>query len=171
MRSPFDRSDINIRSIIAAAAFSALSAVTAQIKLPSTIGSVALDSAPAFFAAGFISPIVGGFVGFAGHLASAATAGFPSGPLHLVIASGMFIVCLSYGAIVRAIDRIWGVWVGTVICVILNCLIPFACIPLGLPKGVAISLVFPFLIIAAFANAGIASVLLIIFSKLRTPGA
>ncbi len=165
----FSREDLSVRSVIAAAIFSALSAATAILKLPSPIGSVGLDSFPGFFAAGFISPVVGGIVGFAGHLASAATAGFPSGPYHLLIAVGMFVACFAYGAIIRLVNRTWSVWVSVVTATTINCLIPFACVPFGFPYKTAI-LVLPFLIIAALANTVIAGVVLLIFAKLRVRG-
>lgn len=72
------------------AIFIALSAVGSLVKVPSPLGTVALDSAPGFFAAiGF-----GGWVGFVvlavGHLLTSATAGFPlTLPLHIAIAVGM----------------------------------------------------------------------------------
>lgn len=83
-------SRVSVRHLAVMAVFIALSAVGSLVKIPSQLGTVALDSAPGFFAAvGF-----GGWVGFVvlavGHLLTSAIVGFPlTLPLHAAIAVGM----------------------------------------------------------------------------------
>src|SRR5665648_13939 len=70
------------------ALFSALSVVGSFIKIPSPVGSLAFDSFPGFFVALFFGPAEGALVSGLGHLATAATSGFPLGILHIPIAVG-----------------------------------------------------------------------------------
>src|SRR4051812_31260365 len=77
------------QSAIIIGIFSALAAAGGLIKIPSPVGSIAFDSAPGYFVAAFYGPALGSIVGFIGHLASAAVAGMPLGPMHLVVAIAM----------------------------------------------------------------------------------
>lgn len=83
-------SRVSARQLAVMAIFIALSAVGSLVKIPGPLGTVALDSAPGFFAAvGF-----GGWVGFVvlavGHLLTSAIVGFPlTLPIHAAIAIGM----------------------------------------------------------------------------------
>jgi uncharacterized membrane protein len=158
-----------IRIVLTIAAYSALAAVAGFIKLPSPVGSVALDSCPGFFVSINISPLLGGVVGLVGHLASAANAGFPVGPLHFAVAVGMFFCSFAYGAISRFFDSKWGLLWASLTALILNCLIPFACVPLGFPIEAAYALVFPFLIFAASINIAIAGAVTLLLSKIKSP--
>lgn len=74
------------------ALFIALSAVGAAIKIPSPVGSVALDAFPAILAGGLLGGGAGAIVGALGHLLSALIAGFPLGPMHLLIAGEMAVL-------------------------------------------------------------------------------
>lgn len=82
--------------------FLAFTFVGSLLKIPSPAGTVALDAAPAFLAALFFGPWMGGIVGFAGHLLSALYVGFPlTLPMHLIIGSEMFIICAVVGGVAR----------------------------------------------------------------------
>jgi hypothetical protein len=73
------------------AIFIALSVVGSLIKIPSPTGTVAMDSSPGFFSALAWGYVEGAIVIAFGHLATAASVGFPLGVLHLLIA-GLMIV-------------------------------------------------------------------------------
>ncbi|MEH7107532.1 ECF transporter S component [Bacillus sp. JJ1764] len=83
------------------AVFIALSAVGAAIKVPSHVGSVALDSFPALAAAALMGSGAGAMVAALGHLVSAMISGFPLGPMHLIIAAEMAILVWLFGFIYR----------------------------------------------------------------------
>jgi uncharacterized membrane protein len=163
------------KSTVATVAFiavgAALSGLGGFVKLPSPVGSVALDSAPGFFAAAYFNAWVGGAVGLIGHLLSAASAGFPAGALHLLVAVGMFVACWAFGFITRSINRVWGVWLAGLVGVVINNAIPFVAVAIGAMKlEAAIGLVFPFLIVAAVVNVALAAVVLLGLRALHVPG-
>ncbi|MEH7491532.1 ECF transporter S component [Neobacillus niacini] len=83
------------------ALFSALSAVGAAIKIPSTIGSVAFDVFPALLAAALLGSGAGAMVGALGHLLSALIAGFPLGPMHVLIAIEMALLVFIFGVLYK----------------------------------------------------------------------
>lgn len=90
-------STFSVRKLAIMAIFIAISAVGSLIKIPSPLGSVALDSAPGFFA----GIAFGGWVGFiviaVGHLLSSAIVGFPlTLPIHAGIALGMGVCALVF---------------------------------------------------------------------------
>ena len=64
----------------------ALSAIAAYFPLPSPTGTVALDSAPGYFAVLVFGGIEGALVLLVGHLFSALKSGFPLGAIHILIA-------------------------------------------------------------------------------------
>ncbi|MGR3765992.1 ECF transporter S component [Rossellomorea sp. NS-SX7] len=66
-----------------------LSAAGGLIKIPAVVGSVALDSLAALLAASIIGGGFGAVTAMSGHLISALLAGFPLGPLHVLIAAEM----------------------------------------------------------------------------------
>jgi hypothetical protein len=68
------------------AIFIALSVVGSLIKIPSPTGTVAMDSSPGFFSVLAWGYVEGAIVIAFGHLATAASVGFPLGVLHLLIA-------------------------------------------------------------------------------------
>ena len=149
------------------AIFIAASAVLGIVKVPSPVGSIALDSLPGYFVAGFYGPVLGAIVGSAGHVASAATGGFPLGPLHIAIAIQMLIWCALFGWLIRRINKTWGVWLAAVIAALLNGLVaPFMLIPLGLPSSLAWTLL-PFLFAASALNIGLASVAIMTTGRLQ----
>lgn len=75
----------------------ALSILGGSIKL---LGSIALDSFPAFLSTIILGPTAGMFVAFFGHMFSAMLAGFPNTlPIHLIIATLMMLCMFVYGFI------------------------------------------------------------------------
>ncbi|MFC0297980.1 ECF transporter S component [Geobacillus jurassicus] len=67
----------------------ALSVIGSFIKLPTFVGSIALDSAPALVAAAVLGPRAGAAVAGLGHLVSALIGGWPLGPFHWLVALEM----------------------------------------------------------------------------------
>lgn len=92
---------------ILTAMVAAICAVGAAIKVPAFISTAALDSAPAFLGVVFLSPLLAGVAGFIGHFISALTAGFPLGPLHVIIAVEMFIVVWIFGIMHKKGMHFW----------------------------------------------------------------
>ncbi|ACA40003.1 ECF transporter S component [Lysinibacillus sp. fkY74-1] len=92
---------------ILTAMVAAICAVGAAIKVPAFISTAALDSAPAFLGVVFLSPLLAGIGGFIGHFISALTAGFPLGPLHVIIAVEMFIVVWIFGIMHKKGMHFW----------------------------------------------------------------
>lgn len=73
----------------------ALCVIGANIKI---LGSIALDSFPAFIGAIVLGPVAGAFLGFFGHMISALLSGFPNTLLiHLIIAVLMAFCMFFYG--------------------------------------------------------------------------
>jgi uncharacterized membrane protein len=87
------------RKISLLALFIALSVIGASIKIPSFVGSIALDSFPALLAGVLLGKKEGAIVAGFGHLVSALIAGFPLGPMHLVIAAEMAVLVWCFGII------------------------------------------------------------------------
>lgn len=144
---------------------SALSFFFALIKFPSPVGSIAIDAVPGYFVAAYYSPVIGGIVGTIGHLLSAATAGFPLGYLHFVIAGLMFFNCAIFGLIARKIQNTWGLIPAVLVAIITNgILTPFAAVPLGLDIEMA-KAILVFLIFGSAVNAALAAVLVFVTSK------
>lgn len=93
---------------ILAAMVAAICAVGAMIKVPIPfVSTAALDSAPAFLGVIFLPPVLAGTAGMLGHFITALTAGFPFGPLHLIIAVEMFIVVWVFGVMHKKDMHIW----------------------------------------------------------------
>lgn len=89
------------RMLILLALFSALSAVGAAIKIPAIIGTVAFDVFPALLAAALLGGGAGAIVGALGHLLSALIAGFPLGPMHVLIAIEMALLVFIFGVLYK----------------------------------------------------------------------
>lgn len=81
-----------LRLMILTALVAAICVIGSFIKVPGFMTTAALDSAPAFISVAFLPPLLSGIAGALGHLATALTSGFPSGPFHLLIAFEMMIV-------------------------------------------------------------------------------
>lgn len=83
---------MDVRKISAIAIFIALSTVGAMIKIPSPIGSIALDSFPALLAAVILGPVSGAIVAGLGHIISAFIGGMTLGPFHFLIMVEMAVL-------------------------------------------------------------------------------
>ncbi|MFJ7994307.1 ECF transporter S component [Peribacillus frigoritolerans] len=83
---------MDVRKISAIAIFIALSAVGAMIKIPSPIGSIALDSFPALLAAVILGPVSGAIVAGLAHIISAFIGGMTLGPFHFLIMVEMAVL-------------------------------------------------------------------------------
>lgn len=88
-------------SIFSFVLFLSLSIIGSFIKIPAGIGSLALDSMPALVAAAIVSPLWGLAVAAFGHIMSAGLAGFPIGPLHLLVAIQMAVIVYLFGYLYR----------------------------------------------------------------------
>ncbi len=86
--------------------FLAMSVIGSLIKIPSPTGTIALDALPGFVAATLFGGGTGALVGSLGHLMTAASAGFPLGPLlHLFIALEMGLVMWCYAYLRSRVNR------------------------------------------------------------------
>jgi len=149
------------------ASYTAASLVLGFVKIPSPVGSIALDSMPAYFSAAHLHPIVGGVVGAIGHVGSAFYAGFPVGYIHIVISIMMFVTCVMFGYIARSITATYGIVIASVVAVALNGVVfPFCQVPLGVPIKI-IYTILPLLIIASALNISVAAVAAVIIAKIR----
>ncbi|WP_285767991.1 ECF transporter S component [Peribacillus sp. SI8-4] len=90
---------MDVRRISVTALFIAISAVGAMIKIPSPIGSIALDSFPALLAAVILGPISGAIVAGLGHIISASIGGLPLGPFHFLIMVEMAVLIWMFGVL------------------------------------------------------------------------
>ena len=93
---------MKLRIMTLTAIFAALCAVGGFIKIPSGVGSLALDTVPALLAASFLPPVFVGAASMIGHLASAMYAGFPLGPFHILIAIEMMIILYVFARLHKA---------------------------------------------------------------------
>ena len=97
------------RRIARMAVFVALSVVGAFIKIPSPTGTVAMDSCPGYFSALAWGYREGATVIALGHLATAATVGFPLGVLHLLIAILMSVAAVLFRVGATLAPRKWNI--------------------------------------------------------------
>ncbi|WP_106496489.1 ECF transporter S component [Lentibacillus sp. Marseille-P4043] len=133
------------------ALFIALSVIGAMIKIPSFVGSIALDAFPALLAAVLISKQMGALVAGFGHLMSALIAGMPLGPLHVIIALEMAIIVWFFSVIYLSGKR----KLAGLFFVFSNSLL--AALPMLFLLGISFYLaVLPSLLIGAVVNAGVA---------------
>ncbi|MCA1058611.1 ECF transporter S component [Rossellomorea aquimaris] len=87
----------NLKSLLLLSLFIAFSAIGGMVKIPAVIGTVALDSMPALLVASLFNGRKGAVVAGCGHLLSSLYAGFPLGPLHILIAAEMSLVVWLFG--------------------------------------------------------------------------
>lgn len=162
---------IALKNVAVLSVFTVASALLGILKFPSPVGSIALDSAPAYFVAGFFGWPLGGIVGVFGHLASALTAGFPLGWLHGVIAGQMFVCCGLFGFITRSIDRTWALVPAGAAAILLNGVAaPWSLGAAGfLPQAVANGLI-AILVLSSLANVSSAAVSIALLAKRDIPG-
>ncbi|MGJ7034796.1 putative membrane protein [Anoxybacillus eryuanensis] len=81
--------------------FISLSVIGSLIKIPFTIGSIALDSAPAVVAAFLLGPTAAALIASVGHIVSALFGGFPLGPFHLLVACEMAALLYVVGLLIK----------------------------------------------------------------------
>ncbi|MFC5589201.1 ECF transporter S component [Sporosarcina soli] len=93
---------MKLQRLTLTAMFAALCAIGGLIKIPSGIGSLALDTVPAIVSVAFLPPVFSGTASLLGHLASAMYAGFPLGPFHLLIACEMFVIIYLFARLHKA---------------------------------------------------------------------
>ncbi len=146
---------LSARKLAIMAIFIALSAVGALIKIPSPVGTVALDAAPGFFVAIGFGGWLGAVVAAIGHLLTAGITGFPlTLPVHLASAVGMAACAWVYGWFGRKGPV--GLVIGFVLAVIINApVLGLIMVPIG---GWALYVAaLPSLAIGAVVNLAIAT--------------
>lgn len=141
----------------------ALSAVGALIKVPSPIGTVAFDAAPAFLAAFAFTIPEAALVAVLGHLFTAATTGFPMGlPVHLIVALMMAVAVVAAGWLARKVN----LWVGVVAAILINGVVsPLVLVPM-FGWGFFLGMLVP-LLVGAAANVLVA---VVVAKALRAAG-
>jgi hypothetical protein len=164
-RSETQKGFFTARRIARIAIFTALSVVGAFIKIPSPTGTVALDSVPGYFSALAWGYREGGIVIALGHLATAASVGFPLGALHFLIAVLMIVAAILFRFGGTVAPKKWGI--NLVAAVLLggtfNGLMALMMAPL-LGLGLAIALT-PSLLVASYIDTAIAAIAYSIASK------
>jgi uncharacterized membrane protein len=154
-----------VKRVARMAIFTALSVVGAFIKIPSPIGTVAMDSCPGYFSALAWGYREGGIVIALGHLATATSVGFPLGALHVLIAILMSIAAILFRFSATMTPKKWSA--NLVIAVLVggtfNGLMALIIAPLiGLGLAIAIT---PSLLVASYANTIVAAIAYRIVSK------
>lgn len=110
--------------------FTALAVIGSFIKVPSPIGSPALDSAPGYFSSIAFGAFEGGLVAGLGHVLTSLNVGFPLGLLHGVIALGMSICAVVF----RYFHERIGVGSVALVTVLNGAVLPLVVIPVyGVP--------------------------------------
>src|SRR5260370_5318719 len=152
------RTKLRIKDVVVVVIFTIASAAFSIIKLPGPVGSIALDSFPGFFSALYFSPLLGGIIGCLGHLASAATGGFPLGLAHFLVALTMFWWCFLFGYIARTVDRLWALVISSLVAIVLNAVGSPLILALVFPQfRTALSGLIFYLFIAATVNVVLAA--------------
>lgn len=160
-----------VRAVVIIAVFSALAAAGGLVKLPSPVGSIALDSAPGFFVAGFFSPLLGGLTGLAGHFASAGIAGFPLAVAHIPIAIMQFVWCFIFGWILRKGKTIQALVIASIVAIVANgVLAPLALAGLFPDYKSLLGGLIPFLLLASAINVVMAAIAVKSLARLDIPG-
>lgn len=93
---------MTVRKISWIALFVSLSIVGAYIKIPSPVGSTALDIFPALVAAVLLDKKAGAMVGALGHSVSALFVAMPLGIFHVLIALEMAVIVWLFGYFYRS---------------------------------------------------------------------
>ncbi|WP_338654935.1 ECF transporter S component [Sporosarcina psychrophila] len=146
---------MQLKRLTLAAFFVALCVIGGLIKIPSGIGSLALDTVPALISVAFLPPVFSGVVGMLGHMASAMNSGFLLGPFHVLVALEMFVIVIVFARLHKA-GRNLTKWIFFIVA---NGLIA------PLPFYFLISPAFflgavPFLLLATIVNAIVAAVVM-----------
>ncbi|NRD79321.1 ECF transporter S component [Bacillus sp. BRMEA1] len=154
------KNKISVKLLSWLAMLIALSAVGASIKIPSPVGSIALDSFPAIMAAAILGGGSGAVVGSLGHLVSAELAGFPLGAMHFLIAAEMAVLVWLFGIIYKRNQKL----LAAVIFVLGNGLLAPLPFILLINKEFYIATV-PFLLVASVINVVLA---LVVIPKMKS---
>lgn len=110
---------MNIRTITVYALLIALCAIGGQIHFG--VYSIGFDSSPAFVGALLLGPVAGAVLGALGHLATAASTGFPlSVPIHMAIAIIMAGTGASIGYITKRMTSSFSYVVSGIVGYIVN---------------------------------------------------
>lgn len=110
---------MNIRTMTAYALLIALCAIGGQIHFG--VYSIGFDSSPAFVGALMLGPVAGAVLGALGHLATAASTGFPlSVPIHVAIAIIMAGTGASIGYITKQMTSSFSYIVSGIVGYIIN---------------------------------------------------
>lgn len=142
-----------VKRISTLAIFIALSAVGSLIKIPSPVGTLALDSAPGYFVALAFGGVQGALVIAVGHILTSAVVGFPlTIPVHMFIAIQMALWALAF----RWVHDKIGMLGATIVATVLNGVVSsFSMIFMG-GLGAVLG-VMPFLVVGSAINIVIAS--------------
>lgn len=143
------------------ALFVGLCAIGSLIKIPSGLGSLALDTVPALVSVAFLPPVFSGVVALFGHTASAFSAGFPLGPFHILVALEMFVIVYLFARLHKAGHNRFK-WVFFVVANGLIAPLPFYFM---ISPAFFVGLL-PFLFTAAVVNAIVAAVVIPFVSSL-----
>lgn len=143
MKNPGENSSdvkkLSVRRLAYTSAAVALAAAGSMLKIPSPVGSVALDSWPGYLWALVAGPD-GVLVALAGHLVSALVTGLPLGlVLHAVVGVEMAICALAF----RWVTHRMGVAMGAAAAVILNGIAAPMALALWLGRPLVLSLILP----------------------------
>lgn len=140
---------MNIRTMTAYALLIALCAIGGQIHFG--VYSIGFDSSPAFVGALMLGPVAGTVLGALGHLATAASTGFPlSVPIHVAVAIVMAGTGASIGYIAKRMTSSFSYVIGGILGYIVNVgvglaviawmmqsveVVAILCVPLSLSYG------------------------------------
>lgn len=141
--------NLALKKLTLTALLLAMCIIGANIKI---LGSIALDSAPAFLGAILLGPWIGAFLGFFGHMTSAMLSGFPlTLPIHLIIGALMALCMFAFGWIRKkmGVNRLSAIILADIVGYIIN--VPLE-IPLLYPllKGAIIALFVPLTVATIF---------------------
>jgi hypothetical protein len=149
------------------AVFSALAVVGSYIKPGGPIPSLAFDSFAGFFVALYFGAAEGALVCGIGHVATAATSGFPFGWLHIPIALGMALAGAAIG-LINKLHRKAGFVPALTAGVAINTAMVFPLAPWLGGLLVATTIIAPPLLVVAALNAIVAAIVYVsLRGKLR----
>ena len=110
---------MKVRTITAYALLIALCAIGGQIHFGTY--SIGFDSSPAFVGALMLGPVAGAVLGALGHIATAASTGFPlSVPMHVVVAIIMACTAGSVGYVAQKMTSSFSYVVGGILGYVIN---------------------------------------------------
>ncbi|MGD9474489.1 MAG: ECF transporter S component [Eubacteriaceae bacterium] len=127
---------ISTKQLVFTALLIALSFIGAQLKI---FGTIAFDSLPAFLGTFLLGPVYGAVIGFAGHLLTSATSGFPyTFPVHFLIGIGMGVTMVATWFIFNLFNKRNQTNIGLIVSVLVAALfngpiLSLLCAPLLVP--------------------------------------